>query len=82
MDTKTDLPDIAGCLSDSLMHANEMQAVVVLSITKTGAIMTAWSASYAERLAVAKHFHRAMDYEMDAMIEEGESIDGEEEDKL
>jgi hypothetical protein len=71
---KNNETDIPGCLSESLMHANEMQAVVVLSITRDGGIMTAWSASYAERLAIAKHFNRAMDIEMDDMIDGGEDI--------
>lgn len=64
--------NVAGCISESLMNANDMQAVVVISITKDGYVMTSWAATFAERIAMAAHFRKAIDMEMEDSIDEAD----------
>jgi hypothetical protein len=70
-ETKEEQEDkgIVGCISESLMNANDMQAVAVLSITKDGSIMTSWAATFPERIALATHFKKAIDMEMENSID-------------
>lgn len=76
--TKEEDKGVIGCISESLMNANDMQAVAIISIDKNGSIITSWAATFAERIAMATHFRKAIDMEMEDSIDESDMEDDDE----